>query len=69
MWKYPFPHDLRVYVIGDDRFETAYYSYRQQKYKRQRRIAEQTWEDTVPIEIDNEDFLFAVACVERVRVR
>lgn len=69
MSQYPFPHDLKVYVIGDDHYETAYYAYQKRKYKRQRKLGEQTWQDTTPIEIDGDDFWLAVACIERVKVR
>lgn len=65
MPQYPFPYDLQVHVIADDRFEVAYYAYNKKKYKRIREIATQTWQDTEAQEVDSGLFFFVVACIER----
>ena len=65
--QFPFPHDLYVYVLSDDKFETAYYSHDRKKYKRVREIGLQTWEDAVEQEIDGDLFWTIVACFDRQR--
>ena len=65
---YPFPHDARVYVVADNRFEVAYYARGYQKYKRVREIAYQMWSETVEQEIDHDHFWMVVACIERAKV-
>jgi hypothetical protein len=67
MPRFPFPYDIKVYVIGDDRCETAYYTYQKQAYKRTRKLGEQTWQDTAPIPIDRAEFWMTVACIDRMR--
>ena len=65
MSSFPFPHDLHVYVVADDNFETAYYAYDKKKYKRIRKIGTQTWQDTIEQQIDSDLFYFVVACIQR----
>ena len=65
MSSFPFPHDLQVHVIADDRFEVAYYARDKKKYKRIRKIGTQTWQDTIEQEVDSGLFYFVVACIER----
>ena len=65
MSSFPFPHDLHVYVIADDQLEVAYYAYNKKKYKRERKIGTQTWQDTIEQQIDSDLFYFVVAYMER----
>lgn len=66
--RFPFPYDLKVYVIADDNYEVAYYSLSYLKYKRVRHIGYQTWEETTEQEIDTDHFWMVVACIERAKV-
>lgn len=68
MSSFPFPHDARVFVIADDRFEVAYYAHGHLKFKRVREIGLQTWLDVPEQEIDGDHFWMAVACLERGKV-
>lgn len=65
MPQYPFPHDLKVCVVADDRFEIALYAHDGKKYRRVREIANQTWHDTQAQEITSDHFYMLVACIER----
>ena len=67
MSSFPFPHDLHVYIIADDDVEVAYYSRDKGKYKRVRKLGEQTWQDTWEIRIDDATFWMVLACVEGIR--
>lgn len=62
--RFPFPHQGRVFVVADDRFEVAYYARDYCKFKRIREIACQTWQETVEQEIDQDHFWMVAACVE-----
>jgi len=64
---YPFEYDLNVYVIGDDHYESAYYTYQKKAYRRRRKVAKQTWQDTTPVEIDKAEFWMVVACIDMMR--
>ena len=71
-WRYPlssfpFPHDLHVYILGDNNYETAYYVHDRKKYKRVREIGHQGWEDTIEQEISSDLFWMVVACFEHQR--
>ena len=65
MSSFPFPHDLQVYVVADDHSEVAYYSRDKKKYKRERKIGTQTWQDTIEQQIDSDLFYFVIACIQR----
>ena len=65
MSSFPFPHDLQVYVVADDHSEVAYYARDKKKYKRERKIGTQTWQDTIEQQIDSDLFYFIVACLGR----
>lgn len=67
--KFPFPHDLHVYVVADDHSEVAYYARDKKKYRRERKIGMQTWQDTIEQQIDSDLFYFIVACLERRKRR
>lgn len=65
---FSFPHQGRVFVLADDRFEIAYYARDYCKFKRVRELGLQTWQDTVEQEIDQDHFWTVCACIERGKV-
>lgn len=65
MPSFPFPHDQRVFIVADDRFEVAYYARGYQKYKRVRELGLQSWLDVPEQEIDHDHFWMVAACIER----
>lgn len=65
---FPFPHDARVYIVADDYYEVAYYSRGNRKYKRIRRLGQQTWQQTGEQQIDHDHFWMVAACIERGKV-
>jgi len=65
--RFPFPHQGRVFVIADDRFEVAYYARDYCKFKRVRELGSQTWQETIEQEITQDHFWMVAACIERGR--